>query len=163
MIYFITGPIGAGKSTYSRKLAAETNGIIFSIDDWMVKLYGSDMPLPIDLNWVLPRVERCEELIWATAVSVVQAGVSVILDLGLMKARQRQRFINLGDELGLDSALHYVSAETALRLERVLQRNREKCATFSFEVNPLMFHFMDSEFEIPSVTETENFVFVATD
>jgi len=153
MIHLITGPPGAGKSTYSRRLAAETNSVIFSIDEWMGRLYGPDMPVPIELNWVITRVQRCEELIWLTAVDVVRSGGNVILDIGAIKAQQRLRYRSLALELGLDFELHYLTADADLRLSRVLTRNIDQGDTFSFEITPQMFHYMNTAFEAPGPCE----------
>jgi len=59
-VHIVSGPQGAGKSTYSKKLSEEINGVHFSIDNWMWKLYGADLPEPMNFQWIMERVERCE-------------------------------------------------------------------------------------------------------
>jgi hypothetical protein len=56
--------------------------------------------------------------------------------------------------LAIDS--HYVTAPHDLRRRRVLARNQEKSATFAFEVTPMMFDFMENEFEPATQAELEN-------
>ena len=73
-IHIVFGPQGAGKSTYSKKLSEEVNGIHFSIDDWMWKLFGADLPKSMNLKWIFERVERCEKLIWSTAKNISKTG-----------------------------------------------------------------------------------------
>jgi predicted kinase len=153
MIHFVYGPQGAGKSTYSKRLAKEVNATCFSIDDWMKQLFGPDQTMPLDFHWILERVERCENLIWATAVTIVQTGGHVILDLGFMTAKSREHFIAKAEAQSLSFRMHYVDAPAPIRLERVMQRNKAQGETFSFEVTPEMFHFMERQFETPTAAE----------
>ena len=152
-VHIVFGPQGAGKTTYARKLANETGAVQFSIDEWMAELFGPDLPNPIDFSWVMERVRRCEARVWSTASDVAGRGVDVVLDLGFMKAQQRSRFVALAQEIGLAAQLHFVTAPHALRRERVMARNASKGETYSFEVTPAMFDFMESQFESPSENE----------
>jgi predicted kinase len=161
-VHFIFGAQGAGKSTYARKLAAETGAVIFSIDEWMGALFAADMPQPPDLGWILGRVSRCERMIWATARQVALCGGNVVLDLGFMKAAGRSAFLELAQADKLSVQIHFVDADTALRRQRVLQRNADKGATFSFEVTPAMFNFMEGQFERPTEAELEGAIWVDT-
>lgn len=150
MIHLIIGPQGAGKSTYAKKLSLCEQAVYFSIDSYMAQLFGQDMPQPLDLDWVLERVGRCQKLIWATAVEIVRNSGVVVLDTGLMKNEDRIRIKELADEQGLAMRLHFVNAPLELRQARVLNRNQSRDETFSFEVSPEMFSFMEAQFEYPS-------------
>ena len=152
-VHLVFGPQGAGKSTYSRGLAASINGVRFSIDEWMHQLYGADLPRPLDFRWIMERVKRCEAQIWRTAQDVARNGGSVVLDLGFMKARNRAEFESLAAHAGVPCRLHYVTAPRDVRRNRVMARNAEKGETFSFEVTPVMFDVMEKEFEAPNDTE----------
>ncbi len=152
-IHIVFGPQGAGKSTYSKKLSEEVNGVHLSIDDWMWKLYGEDLPKPMNFKWIMERVERCEKLIWATSKKVSECGCEVILDLGFTKKAKRERFEGLAKGQNISTQLHYVNAPHSIRRKRVLERNIEKGTTFSFEVTPGMFDFMETEFETPTEKE----------
>lgn len=155
-IHFIYGPQGAGKSTYSIKLAAEEKGVHMSIDDWMWKMYGDDMPKSLNLKWIMERVERCEQQIWELTKRLANCGCEVILDLGFTKRDKRKSLIQLAEELGLETQVHYIRAPHAIRRNRVLQRNVDKGDTFSFEVTPGMFDFMEGEYQAPSDSELVN-------
>lgn len=161
-VHIVFGSQGAGKSTYARQLARQVNGVHFSIDEWMWKLYGPDLPQPMNMPWVMERVGRCEKRIWDTARQVAACGVSVVLDLGFMKAKDRERFTALAKEEGLSAQLHYVDAPYAVRLKRVTERNLRKGETFSFEVSPAMFDVMEKEFEAPTEEELSEAVVVQT-
>lgn len=161
-LHIVFGPQGAGKSTYSKKMSAEVNGVHLSIDDWMWKLYGEDLPHPMNLKWIMERVERCEELIWSTSEKISKSGSEVILDLGFMKIKKRELFQSLAIEQNIPTQLHYIKADCSIRRKRVLERNAEKGETFSFEVTAGMFDFMETEFETPTEKELINAIVINT-
>jgi predicted kinase len=152
-IHLVFGSQGAGKSTYARQLVRSTRATCFSIDEWMNELYSPDMPQPLNFAWIMERVKRCESRIWRTAKDVAQNGGNVVLDLGFMKVKNRLEFSDLAKEAGLNVQMHYVTAPLELRRNRVLARNTTRGETFSFEVTPQMFDFMEKEFEPPTETE----------
>lgn len=161
-IHIVFGPQGAGKSTYSKKLSEEVNAVHLSIDDWMWKLYGPDLPKPMNLRWIMERVERCEKQIWATSKQITACGRAVVLDLGFTKSAKRTMFKTLAAEQNIPVQIHYVNAPHAIRRERVLNRNIEKGSTFSFEVTPGMFDFMEKEFDQPFESELQNAIVIET-
>ena len=154
-IHIVFGPQGAGKSTYSRQLADRVAAVRFSIDDWMGQLFGPDMPKPMDIGWIIQRVRRCEQRIWATALDVASRGSDVVLDLGFMKVANRTEFLGLAAANALPAQLHWVDAPLAIRRQRVHERNQQKSETFSFEVTPAMFDFMEQQFEPATAHELE--------
>ncbi len=153
--HLVFGPQGAGKTTHSKKLAKEFGAVVMSIDDWMWKLFGDDLPKSMNYNWIKKRVARCEAQIWSVSKQIVLCGGSVILDLGFMKESSRNDFIRKIQHLNEEVNLHYVSASREKRKERVLNRNVEKGSTFSFEVTSGMFDFMEVEFEPPTSQELD--------
>ncbi|MFM8941474.1 MAG: AAA family ATPase, partial [Phenylobacterium sp.] len=42
ILHVIFGPSGAGKSTYAADLARRERAVVFSIDDWMARLFAQD-------------------------------------------------------------------------------------------------------------------------
>lgn len=160
--HIVFGSQGAGKTTYAKTLAEKENGVHLSIDEWMWELYGADLPKPMNLNWIMQRVERCEKRIWATAKQILRCGGDVILDLGFMKVKNREAFLALAREMGVLTQLHYVDAPYSVRFKRVMERNNEKGQTYSFSVTPMMFEFMEKEFEKPTETELREAVIVDT-
>jgi predicted kinase len=151
--HIVFGPQGAGKTTYSRKLAENATAVRFSIDEWMIELFGPDLPKSMSLSWIMPRVQRCEARIWSVVSQIGKAGGSVVLDLGFMRIDDRRRFSDLAKESGMASQLHFVDASHQVRRARVLARNQERGETFAFEVTAEMFDFMESKFESPTEAE----------
>lgn len=161
-IHIVFGPQGAGKSTYAKQLSKKVNGIHISIDDWMWNLYGEDLPQSMNLTWIMERVERCEKQIMKLAIDITQCNRDVILDLGFTKLVKRKLFLQLAEDHNKKTQIHYINAPHAIRRERVLNRNKEKGSTFSFEVTPGMFDFMEKEFHSPTEQELKGAVIIDT-
>jgi predicted kinase len=153
VVHLVCGSTGAGKTTYSIKLAAEKNALRFSIDPWMQTLFWKDAPKTPDVNWALERVARCEEMIWSMCLQVKDLHLDVVLDLGFSKKEQRELFYVLAHKAGLPTNLHYLDVPRDTRLKRVLDRNKQKNETYSFEVNQAMFDYMETVFEAPGAEE----------
>jgi len=147
--YLITGGTGAGKTTYALKLASETGGIRFSIDDWMTTLFWMDSPDPVSFDWAMERITRSESQIWETAQQILAQGSSVILDLGFTKTAHRQKFYDLVHAAGVEAVLHWVDVSPDERWRRVQSRNTEKGESFAMDVPRDMFDFMENEWEAP--------------
>lgn len=162
-IHIVFGRQGAGKSTYSKKLTQDINGVHFSIDEWMWKLYGKDLPKSMNLKWIMDRVERCEQQIWAITKQISNTGVEVVLDLGFTKFEKRELFTSLAKEQNIPVQIHYLKAPHDLRKKRVLERNKDKGETYSFEVTPGMFDFMEGEFQVPREKELKEAIIIDTD
>lgn len=149
-IYLITGGTGAGKTTYSRQLAADVGAVRFSIDDWMTSLFWMDSPDPISFDWAMSRINRAEAQMWETAQQILAANVSVIFDLGFTKRAHRQKFRDLAKIVNLPVLLHWLDIGKRERWHRVQSRNQEKGITFAMTVTVEMFEFMENEWESPA-------------
>jgi predicted kinase len=159
-IHLILGPQGAGKSTYARRLAQTEHATRFSIDEWMQRMFIPDLPKAMSLTWIMERVQRCESQIWATASQICANNGDVILDLGFTKIESRKNFQDLAAEIGAQTQIHILDAPHAVRKERVMGRNIEKGDTYSFEVTPGMFDFMEKEFQRPTDEERKDAMIV---
>jgi predicted kinase len=161
-VHLVFGPVGAGKSTYARALAARDGGVRFAIDDWMHELFAPDLAPALDFAWIMARVRRCEQRIRATAQDVLRTGTPVVLDLGFMKAADRAVFRAWAAESGHAVRDHFVHAPAPLRAERVRARNEARGETFSFEVTPAMFELVEHLFEPPDAAELAGAVVLDT-
>lgn len=152
-LHVIFGPSGAGKSTYAKQLARTEPAVHFAIDEWMARLFAADMPEPLEFEWMMARVERCEAQIWSVAAATMAAGTSVVLDLGLMRKSDRARVAEIAEACELPLQFHFVTASSEVRRARVLERNEVRGETFSIEVNPDMFDFIEGVYEAPDADE----------
>lgn len=152
-LHVIFGPSGAGKTTYAHAFARREKAVAFILDDWMAKLFAPDMPEPIEYEWMIERVQRCEAQIWSTAAGVLAAGTSVILDIGLMRKADRERVREIAAATDLPLQFHFVTASAEARRARVADRNVVRGENFAIEVTPAMFDFIEGVFEAPGPQE----------
>ncbi|MBZ0237130.1 MAG: ATP-binding protein [Deltaproteobacteria bacterium] len=151
-VHLVYGPVGAGKTTYGRALAAERGAVFFCLDEWMATLFLMDAPSPITLDWALPRTERCEAQIWAVARQVLARGIDVILELGFFTRDQRARLRDLVAAAGSPIEVHVLEVPQDVRRERVRARNRGS-ATLTVEVEDAMFDWAEGYYEPPAGDE----------
>src|SRR5580765_7572887 len=149
----IFGPCGAGKTTYAHTFARREKAVAFILDDWMARLFGPDMPDPIEYEWMVERVGRCESQIWSCAAAVMATGTSVILDIGLMRRADRERVRQIAEATGLPLVFHFVDAPQDVRRNRVANRNVVRGENFAIEVTPDLFDFIEGVYEPPEPVE----------
>jgi predicted kinase len=145
-VFFICGRVGAGKTTYSNQLVAQEKATHFNIDDWMVTLFGADAPNPLNLEWALPRTQRCNEQIWKISKQLVSLNVNVILDLGFYRKEQREAFRLLAENAGIPFEFHFIDVPAEMRRLRVQARNQGS-ETKTVEVSDEMFNWAENWFE----------------
>lgn len=155
-LILVCGPIGAGKTTYSLSLSKGIDAVRFSIDPWMQTLFSKDM-ISLDYSWMIERVYRCYEQIWQVSEQILTLNGNVILDLGFTTKAQREFFLERAKAFNIDSQVHYLNAPKNIRKKRIEKRNIKKDSNvYSFEVNTMMFNFMETKFETPDKHELEN-------
>jgi predicted kinase len=125
----------------------------FSIDEWMVELFGMDRPEPLRFDWVAERIARCEGQIGRLATRCAQAGTAPVLDLSFLRAGSRASFAALARQAGCDVALHVLDVPAEERWQRVTSRNATRGETFSLTVTRPMFDFIESIWEPPTAAE----------
>jgi predicted kinase len=159
----IFGPSGSGKTTYAHAFARREKAVAFILDEWMARMFGPDMPEPLQYDWMLERVGRCEAQIWATAAAVLATGTSVILDIGLMRKADRARVREIAEATELPLQFHFVNAPQEVRRARVLDRNVVRGESFAIEVTPDLFEFIEGVYEPPEPGELAGAVISESD
>ncbi|MBI1197446.1 MAG: AAA family ATPase [Phenylobacterium sp.] len=154
-LHVIFGPSGAGKTTYANTFARREKAVAFILDDWMARLFAPDMPQPIEYEWMIERVQRCEAQIWSTAAACLAAGTSVILDIGLMRRADRARVREIAEAAELPLQWHFVTASAEARRARVAERNVVRGENFAIEVTPELFDFIEGVYEPPEPAELD--------
>lgn len=160
MIHLIVGNTGSGKTTYATELKTKNKGIIFSIDKWNKTLFLVDKKPNEGLEWFLERIDRAEEIITELVQQLENSKTDSILDLGLSKFKHREKFRKFATSNGYELKTHFLDISKEIRLERVMKRNKEKGATFEFEVSKENFDFMENWFERPNEKEMDNVIIV---
>jgi predicted kinase len=153
LIHLICGSTGAGKTTYAQALANEVDGFVFSIDKWMITLFGDDTPEELTPAWFMPRVERCEEHIRSQIIRLADLNVPSILDLGFQRKEHRNSYYTFAGEHSLAVKLHVLDVPVAVRWDRVERRNASPDRDGSLKVSRPMFDYIETIWEAPEQDE----------
>ena len=153
-VHLVIGPVGAGKSTFVRGLVQQHRAVPLNLDDWMATLFSPDRPAAEDvMAWYVPRTLRCLAQIWKTAQAVLDAGIDVVLEVGLIQQHQRAAFYARMGPRAHAMTVYVLDAPREVRRERVLQRNAEQGPTFSMLVPPDIFELASDLWQPPDVAE----------
>ncbi|WP_394209824.1 AAA family ATPase [Enterovibrio calviensis] len=147
-IFFICGFIGSGKTTYSKELAETHGAFRFSIDEWMIPLYGEHMEREVFDR----RLATLQELFKDSALQLVSLGVPVIFDFGLWRKSERDAFTHWALDIGADSEFHYLDVPFDTCKQRAFARNTDLEGK-SFEMTLDMLELFWSWFEVPTPNE----------
>jgi len=152
-IHLVVGPVGAGKSTFALELCRKHGALRFNLDEWMADLFRPDRPETALVEWYVERAARCVDQIWQLTARAIDAGTNVVLEIGLIRRRDRERFYSRVDAAGHELVVYALDAPREVRRERVERRNREKGETFSMVVPPQVFEMASDMWEPPDDTE----------
>ena len=157
LLHVIAGSTGAGKTTYALDLAERLGALHLAIDPWMHTLFGPDQPAELNFDWMIARVDRCEEQMWSVIMQAARVGVPVVADCGFTTREHRTRWRDRAAAAGISAQLHHIDVPAEERWRRVEGRNRDKGASFSFEVTREMFDFVETIREPPTADEIAGF------
>lgn len=119
----------------------------------MATLFRMDRPETGLLAWYQERAQRCIEQIWKLALQHAARGEDVVLEIGLLRRDERERFYERVSEAGLPLTLHVVDAARDVRRARVLERNRHQGSTFTMVVPAEVFELASDLWQPPESDE----------
>ncbi|WP_350225403.1 AAA family ATPase [Vibrio parahaemolyticus] len=147
-IYFICGFIGSGKTTYSKALAEKQRAFRFSMDEWMIPLYGEHMERKVFDS----RLATLQDLFKDSAKQLFSLNVPVVFDFGFWRKSDRDTFTDWALSVGVESEIHYLDVPFNTCKQRAFARNSELNGK-SYEMTPEMLELFWSWFEIPASCE----------
>ena len=147
--YVICGFIGAGKTTFARKLEKETKAIRITKDEWIIKIFGNK--ITSDKNFEVYD-KNITELATNIAFKILKAGKDVILDEGFWVKSQRDDIKKKILQVGAKPIFYYVETSVEKMKERVINRSNNPTKD-SFEINEEMFDKYLKYWEPPTVEE----------
>lgn len=119
--HLIHGFVGVGKTTYALKLEQDLPALRFSIDEWMIALYGQNPPE----NKFEEYHSRTTRLIWNIAIRTLELGQDVILDFGFWRRTSRDEARQRLHSIGAEAILYWVTCTDETMKTRVLNRTAE--------------------------------------
>src|SRR3972149_2990846 len=119
--YVICGFIGAGKTTFARKLEKETGAIRVTKDEWIIKIFGNKITL--DNNFEVYD-KNITKLATDIVFKILKAGKDVIIDEGFWVKSQRDDIKKKIINVGAKPILYYVECPVEKMRERVVNRSK---------------------------------------
>jgi predicted kinase len=119
-VYLICGFIGAGKTTFARKLEARTGAVRITKDEWSIRLIGHDPTI----EGYAEHDHRIIALSRDVAFCLAGKGIDVILDEGFWEKDQRIAMRRRSEEIGARAVISYVDTPIDVIRARVAERNR---------------------------------------
>ena len=142
--YLICGFLGAGKTTYAKRLASETVSVHLNPDEWCMELFTQS---EYEQHWD-ECFSKTIDFLWEKAKDTAAKNQSVIFDMGFWTKKSRQDAIKKATRLGFSPVIHYVYAP-----EKVLKKRIAKRKGAIAENNLKHFDELKKQFEIPDATE----------
>ncbi len=150
-LFLICGKIAAGKSTLANNLSSKPATVLISEDHWNSKLYPSEIST---LDDYLRCSARLRDAIGPHIVSLLQEGISVVMDFPANTERQRQWLRGIFETAGVDHELHYVDVPSDVCKRRLQDRNA--AGEHAFQVSEEEFDLFTSYFVPPTPDERFN-------
>ena len=152
--YVICGFIGAGKTTFARKLENETGAVRITKDEWMIKIFGNK--ITSDKNFE-EYDHNIVELTRVFALKILKAGTDVIIDEGFWEKSQREDINKRILQVGASPIFYYVECPVEKMRERVVNRSKNPSVD-SFEISGEMFDSYLKYWQAPD--ESENIIVI---
>ncbi|WP_428775922.1 AAA family ATPase [Vibrio sp.] len=147
-IYCLCGFVGAGKTTYAKKLVEQYHAFRFSPDEWMIPLFGEHMERAVFDQ----RLATLTELFKRSALDLLAIGVPVIFDFGFWTRADREAMRIWAAEQKLDCEMIYLDVDYETCCQRAVARNKDS-KDDAFTMTPEMLALFWSWFEIPDQDE----------
>ena len=157
--HLISGLPCSGKTTYAVGLRADLNGVLFSLDRWLITAFGQYAIAEVGPEEHLRRVLACRELIWDSAAELLKRGVDVILDDRFFLRENRMRCIELSRRAGAGARIHFIDTPLSVIRARLEQRNA-RLPQYNFWIGPDSLETFAGRFEIPSNDEGADLIVV---
>jgi len=157
--HLISGLPGAGKSTYAQQLQLRTSGVVFTLDRFLITMFGRyDVP-DVGGEEHVRRVLACREVIWMSAEKLLVLGSDVILDDGFFLRAHRRKVVDAAVALGAAAKIHFIDTPLDEIGKRLADRN-QNLPVYNFAIQPATLEGCVRLFETPSDADAAEVVVV---
>jgi predicted kinase len=119
IVYLICGFIGAGKTTFAKKLEGNTGAVRITKDEWSIHFIGNDPAIAGYAEWDTKIIELSRSF----AFQLVEKGIDVIIDEGFWEKETRVKMKKRIEALGAREVLYYLDTPIETIRERVVARD----------------------------------------
>lgn len=148
VLHLVCGKIGAGKSTLTRRLAAQPNTVRISEDDWLACLYPQEIHALADY---VRCSGRLREAMAPHIEALLRAGTSVVLDFPSNTVATRAWARGVFEAAGAAHCLHHLDVSDEVCKARLRARNLS--GEHPFETSDAEFDQITRHFVAPTPQE----------
>lgn len=149
----LCGKIAAGKSSLAARLAEASLTVIVSEDQWLFRLFGSEMKEVADYVRLSARLRAAMA---PHLVALLKAGMSVVLDYPANTLANRAWMRSIFEAAGAAHQLHWLDVPDEICRARLHARNAG--GAHEFAANDEQFDLITSYFVPPTAEEGFNIV-----
>jgi predicted kinase len=132
-VYLICGFIGAGKTTFAKKLEGRTRAVRITKDEWSIRLIGNDPTFDGYAEWDAKIIGLSRDF----AFYLAEKGIDVIMDEGFWGKEEREDLKRRISAIGAEAVVYYVDTPIEKIRERITKRNNNLTKE-SFEISQEM-------------------------
>jgi hypothetical protein len=147
--HLISGLPGAGKSTYAQQLQLRTGAVVFTLDRFLITMFGRYHVPDVGGGEHVRRVLACHEVIWMSAGKLLVHGSDVILDDGYFQRKHRRDVVDAAVALGAAAKIHFIDTPLDQIRKRLVDRN-QNLPVYNFAIAPEALDGCVRLFETPS-------------
>ena len=151
-VYILCGKIASGKTTYANKLKLNSNSVILSHDDLMLKLYDNCLGSKHDET-----VMRISNYFYELAEQLISLNINVIFDFGYWTKAERSFVKDYFSNKGINLEIHYLKTDDSKRLSWLEERNKKLANSKSrvYIINKDLCKRLDEKFQEPNDNEVD--------
>jgi len=153
-LLFLCGKMAAGKSTVARELAERENAVLFSLDDFLERLFPGEV---VDIASFVTYSARIRHALEPHIGALLSRGVSVVLDFPGNTRNQRAWFRGMFEAAEAEHELHFIVASDEL-CKRQLKERAKGLPEGTRWTTDAEFDLITAYFETPAVDEHFNVI-----
>ena len=119
IVYLVCGFIGAGKTTFAKKLEEKSGAVRITKDEWSIRLIGNDPTIDGYAEWDQKIIGLSRDF----AFYLAERGIDVIMDEGFWGREEREGLRRRIRAIGAEAVMYYVDTPIETIRERVVGRN----------------------------------------
>ena len=153
VLHLLCGKIGAGKSTLANNLSARPATVLISEDRWNSTLFADQLKTIEDYSRLSRRLRAA---MGPHVVSLLKAGLSVVLDFPANTLANREWMRGIVDDAGVAHELHFLDLPDETCKQRLRARNA--AGEHPFQASDAEFDLFTRYFVPPTPDEGFNVV-----